>query len=123
MIFIKSIEVVEVAYSELEYAILPDGKLDPSILAVREFKLKAEMIEGKRFKTADGREIMIGMTKKVQLAIGLPYEAWEELEGRLEARDNQYKNRLSVFADYMFKVETMSFWKRLKVLFVGYKDD
>lgn len=131
MIVIKSIEVVEVKEEDWWIAhTTPKQHLDPHIAASIDTKITEEMITGIRYKTAGGKEICIGMLKNVQEAIGLPYEALkkafenlESAEEKLFASQRINKGLVKMYDDYRNKVKSMSKWKRLKTLFIGYKNE
>ena len=120
MIFIKDIEVVEVARTEVQYCIIPRQPVGPLSTAQRDIGLTQEVAKGRRYVTADGREIVIGMAKHVQEAIGLPYEAFDNLNKELEHAWAISNGHYKAYCSYRKRIVNMPFWERLKGLFVGF---
>ena len=116
MILIKSIEVA-VVEGDLQSVIgrFQKQRADSlkTLILVENVALTEEMVYGRIYRTADGREIVIGMTKEVKDAIGLPYGVFENLTKELTAANNHYKA-------YRNWVVNMPWWERLKGLFVGF---
>lgn len=81
MLVVTDIKVIEVDQSRWYI----DRMRGPVIRPYRDddgyepVEVTREMIEGKVFKSVDGREICIGMSKQVQDAIGLPLEVFDNL--------------------------------------------
>lgn len=84
--------------------------LSPTPIGERELNLFRERIQGWRFTNSHGDEVYIGMSKEAQLAIGLPFEAFENLQKEL--RDTRESLRAHRSA-----VNTANFWRRFKYLF------
>jgi len=90
-----------------------------------------EDIEGQRFRTEDGRELIIGMTQAVQDSIGLPMQAFKNMNEEignlryrctLQQRDISFMQERVEKADLEFsRIYTASAWKRLVWLFKGIK--
>lgn len=79
-----------------------------------------EVVLGKDFKNAHGKTVCIGMTKEVQEAIGLPFEAFEELQKLIE-EFRQYNqllfDRIERTEKRLKEYSSLSFLGRLKYLF------
>ncbi|MDY6969337.1 MAG: hypothetical protein SVR08_11895 [Spirochaetota bacterium] len=83
-------------------------------------EVKEELVYGKEFINANGERVCIGMSKKVQDLIGLPFEAFDNMTreldkkhitiSRLISHNVACQKRLSVFA-------TAGLFERLKYLF------
>ena len=83
-------------------------------------KVTPEMVFGRIFRTATGEEICIGMTGAVQKAIGLPFEAFDNLQNELEEAKNSYNiicRTLNQQNKKLFTLQNMSWWQRLIFLF------
>lgn len=136
MIFIKSIEVDEIDgnYVEITHMLKNRGAdlykmgevpISPNITYIQ------ELIEGKRFFNARGEEVVIGFSQSVEEAIGLPMEAFKNLnEDYIEALDRfiLYKakceelERDNYGLSKTIKCFTQKTWlERFKYLIFGYR--
>lgn len=71
------------------------------------FTFEKEVVTPRLFVNEEGERYLIGMTKEVQDQIGLPFEAFENIQKEnKQLRDAIYD---------------LSFWQRLKFLFLGKK--
>lgn len=126
MILIKNIEIVEVPGSQIEIINQREKRLIMKRLhletpIIKDFNLTKEMVYGRRYRTVDNREIVIGMSKHVQKTIGLTYEAFDNLRNDLERQIDILINTTHVHKEYKAKIKNMNFRNRLKALFYGYK--
>ena len=118
MICIKSIEVIEVERDDVEiaYQMWPDDHYFlPDATEPVAAKFITETVRGRRFRNIDGKEVCIGMTKQVQDAVGLPFEAFENMEKEISNLYEEVGNlRLAISM-----LRGTGFWGRLKWLFGG----
>ena len=78
-----------------------------------------ERVSGQRFVNARGQQICIGMTEKVREAIGLPFEAYNNLRTEKELFASQADAVAKSFSEYKVKVENANLRRRLRYLFTG----
>ena len=121
MICIKSIEVLEVERKDVEVAHFkwPDGYFETGDYecSTMTAELTYEMVRGRVFRNANGQEVCIGMTKQVQDAVGLPFEAFENMEKEISNLYEEVGNlRLAISM-----LRGTGFWGRLRWLFGGLK--
>lgn len=124
MILIEDIEIKEVSMDRWE---IFNYLNESDMLFFNNQKITKEMVTGKVFINADNKEFCIGMSEKVQTAIGLPFEEFENLHNELD--DKRYEletNKITIsqlrdrYARSLKKIEqfeTMSLWKKIKFLF------
>lgn len=76
-------------------------------------------VKGQRFVNARGQQICIGMTEKVREAIGLPFEAYDNLWKEKELFASQADAVAKRFNDYRDKIDNANLRRRLRYLFTG----
>ncbi len=121
MILIKSIEIAIVKEDRILILITPGLKERLATPYEKSINITEEMVRGRTYITADGRQIIIGMTKEVQDAIGLPYEVFENLNKELDTSREMLSRNRQYMADYQARVEGLSLFKRIKALFIGFR--
>jgi hypothetical protein len=72
-----------------------------------DFAIEKEVVTPRKFVDERGRRYLIGMTREVQEQIGLPFDAFENLQ-----KENK---------ELREAVHDLSFWQRVKLLFLGKK--
>lgn len=125
MILIHDIEVMVVPDDvweryELE---LPKSVWDPEV-RVDDLIIR-EMILGRKYINAYGQKVCIGMTKKIQESIGLPFEAFKNLEDKYERIGNlniEYAKLNTIHKSNALRLKGLNWWGRLKLVFYGYKN-
>ncbi len=126
MIIIKNIEFIETDCDPVELpttthpyspVICGDEAIPHDVLS--------ELIRGMRFRRpSDGVYIVVGLSRQAQDVLGLTYEAWENLEEAYETERRNHAMTTSEMIRYRTKIKEMedsTFWKRLKLLFTGYR--
>lgn len=81
---------------------------------------KTEYVRGERFINARGEEICIGMTERVQRAIGLPFEAFKNQNKRLndiQKNNNQLRQQNESLKLELNMFRNMNFREKIKFLF------
>ena len=119
MVCVKSIELVEVDRDRIEFANFPppDVRFQPEeLLPVKDIGITREMIKGKVFRNSLGRKVCIGMRKEVQDALGLPFEAFDDLRDQVEQKNLIVKDLL----EQINAIKNMGFWARFRRLFFSY---
>lgn len=124
MLAIKSIEVVEIDRDRLviqerksinNVRVYDTGK-KPHMMDVAS---ALEIIEGRRFVNANGKEFCVGMSKQVQDAIGIPFEAFEDMSNTVGENcieiTKLYAETVTLKRELKQHKEA-GFWKRLKYL-------
>lgn len=123
MLIVKNIEIVDVSediVGLLHDKSLPDLKASPKIPTKEEMSVPIEVVHGRRFINADGEEFCIGMSKKAETALGLPFEVIENQQNEINVQRTRIAQLRGYYADTLEKLEefrTMSFWSRVKFLF------
>jgi hypothetical protein len=82
--------------------------------------LQREIIRGVRFKNHRGDEICIGIPKKIQGILGLPFSEFDSLRCRIEEltyERQQISLELEQVTTELNKFKNMSFWNKLLFLF------
>lgn len=121
MIVIKNVEVIEVPDHDravIEYFTAQPVNEGCSVA----LPFVKEMVQGRIYINAKGEEVCIGMARKVQDTIGLPFGALENLRRRCESLERQNKSLWDDLRDVRAKLlqyKSMGFWGRLKFLFTG----
>ncbi len=125
MICIKSIEIIEVEENWMRavfYEDVPYVKIDHGNKAIS-VKALEELITGKIFVNCRGEEVCIGMSKQVQDLIGLPFEVMDKLlveNAKLVNKEFELTDQRNKLINKLDSIEKLSFWQRLKMLFIGY---
>lgn len=121
MIVVKNAEIVEVArddYWPIGYfpRRVPDMQgpgIDESI------GIKIEYVEGRFFRNAQGLEVVIGWDKETQLALGLPFKVFENMNKRRESdyfenmklrKKIREMEEMSIFQFIRFKFARIFWW-------------
>ena len=123
MICIKEIKVVDVdedfvMISRME-GLPPFADLYPydDDTPLETVEVTQEMVHGRWFNNGWGKEVCIGMTQQVQDLIGLPFEAFSNMEATILGM----KLKITALLKELDEFKTMGFFGRLKFLFSGYK--
>jgi len=123
MICIKEIKVVDVdedfiMISRME-GLPPFADLYPydGDMSQEMVEVTNEMVHGTRFRNSNGLDVCIGMTQQVQDLIGLPFEAFSNMEATILGM----KLKITALLKELDEFKTMGFFGRLKFLFRGYK--
>lgn len=115
MKLVKSVEIIEV-----DEEIKPVFHFDPVMVgdeqALMNQQIHEEIVRGRRFRNAKGYDVVIGITKEVQDTIGLPFEAFDTMERLVN-------DSLKMNESLRKRVNTASFWQRIKYLFSGKLSD
>lgn len=146
MIVVKDVEVMHV----------PDGRdaviarlkqpdyhslNDSESISVNEIHVESEYVHGFRFRNANGEEIYLGMSEKVQEALGLPLEALEKvwptkvqmelLQNQLDSskeyckllqnREKDNEMKIMGYEKNMIRIYNFSLWERFKFFLFGKK--
>lgn len=136
MILVKSVEIEHVYGREAQLAICqpinsPWHNDDPSGL-----HHTVEVVQAQVFINSRGEKVIVGLSKEVQLMLGLPMEAFQDMSKRisqLQYEVTKYQDKyLKVARWYGDKVcecnvadarirdiKKANFWKRIKFLFTG----
>ena len=132
MLVIKKLEVQEINENQVEWLQAPDSyrKVHPLDKPIsRDIPITAEMISGEICETPDGREICIGMTKEAEKVLGSFIYTIQQLKKQLIMSEERVIGYIGIATkldmeldEYICKVENMNIWKRIKTLFIGYKD-
>lgn len=149
MIVVKDVKVLEAEEERImleqlhpiENYIPFEGESGPR--KISDLRLDVEEIQGERFATSDGREVVIGWSGKVQEALALPFgvlrdqnktieqlqnensnlrwnnQVLERKKGGLETQYHQLFKMFSNVSNQLANIQTMGFWQRLKFLFTG----
>lgn len=86
---------------------------------------RTEKVVPRRFfrrRGANEDVIMIGLSEQAQEALGIHYEAWDDIHDRLEqCRESYDRIRRSLWAvqDELKGIKNMPWWRKLKWVFVG----
>ena len=123
MLLIESVKVVEIKGDNTRVITCrPEIQaFDPD--AIMEESIETELVIGHRFRHADGREVCIGMPKKVEEVLGLPFEIYGDLTHNIESLQRELAFSRNVNFRLRYRLETikgMSFWERLSRVFVGF---
>lgn len=126
MLLIESVKVREVPGDEVRvYTGRPDvgAYADYAQLSIEERARKTEFVQGRVFRTAEGKEFVIGMTREVSEVIGLPYDAYSNMSAHMEELREELALVRSVNFRLTHRLKTirgMSFWERMSRVFVGF---
>lgn len=137
MILIKKIDTIEVPSDQYPIQSFDNFKELPyrreNDYLPQELKVTQEIVRGITYRTLDGREICIGMSKQAQDAIGLPYEALIEALDRadrlhsenismshsLKKRNTKILNLEKDLMEFKKTINSLKFWDRFKFLIRG----
>lgn len=138
MILVKSVEIEQVHGRQIQLALMPIfnnpwQNEDPS-----EIHHSIEVVEAQVFINSRGEELIVGISKEVQRALGIPMETIQDMHNTIDQLEHQI-SRMSHDFIYITKkmnntlfdldmamqkkkaVETAGLWKRVKFLFTGVK--
>jgi len=123
MIVVKYIDVEEVRSNIVELLHhkprIPYHEL-PEYPTEEELRVPVELVHGKVFTNTDGKKVCIGMSGAAQIALGLPFEVFENLREDITKQRvtvTQYKSLYAGAQRELNQMRTMSFWDRVKFLF------
>ncbi|MCK9542958.1 MAG: hypothetical protein M0R03_13105 [Novosphingobium sp.] len=120
MILVKDIIVENVNGDCCDVAYYP--KRDFDRYSVKPIDVKMEHITGKFFINERDEEVCLGFAKHVQDILGLPFEAFDNMNKKAQ-KDAKLISSLRKLRnkeyDELNKYKKMSFWNRLKFLFIG----
>lgn len=85
----------------------------------KEIETTIELIRGKHFINNREQVVCIGMSKQVQDAIGLPFEAFDSLQETLEISNKNYSDKVTELSKLQNSINDAPFLSRLKYLFTG----
>lgn len=130
MLVVQDIKIKEVSRDIVEllhYRPAPDPREFRRVPTKEELEIPIEVIHGKTIITPDGREVCIGMSKKVQTALGLPFELIDDLQDDVERLHreidmqlvtiDQLRGRYAGAQDTIKQFRAMTLWRRIKFLF------
>lgn len=131
MICIKSIQIVEVDEDRLEVTHFQKAKgrtiqFVEDMHKTEEQKVTREMVVGRIFVNAYGKRLCIGMTKRAQDAIGLPFEVFEDQGILIERQQNTIfaeGREIRLLNKRIDRIRELTFLDRLKYLFKGYGEE
>ena len=119
MILVKNVEVSKIANDVYVTDFAPEILMQEGIGSpIPDTKISSEVVVGRLFMNADGKRIIIGMTKKVQDAIGLPFEAFESQTNTIAHLTTAYSREMKHVEYLSSKVrilESMTFWGWVKM--------
>lgn len=124
MLVIKRIEFFETDRDPLDvlYCSSPNVPVD-GVNGTIDFELFRELIRGREFvRPSDGKRLVVGCSKEAQEVLGMMYDAWAEMEDRiesLEADKRHLTNFVSVATNALEEIRDETFWQRVKRVFRG----
>ncbi len=131
MILVKNIEVVEVERDPWELLSLTKpyqavevfnpGKNVPEFIDTNVFR---EMVQGQRFRRPDGKELIIGYSKQVEEAVGLPFEIFKNMQDDIDdyrVTMRRQTDSINRYQSYISELGRAGFWKRIKYVFTRYR--
>lgn len=122
MIIIQSVKTIEAYMDTVRIAIsqrvpVPVFNSDGGSEIVYP-EILTELIKGRRYVIPErGIDVMIGFTGEASTVLGISYEVMENYENSLRC----LRNSNSSLLDRLNEIKKYGFWKRLKLLFTGYK--
>ena len=126
MLLVKSIEVVEVDREQVEITYYEKQRArgycpTEEIEEIESFR--REVVQGRRFVNACGREINIGLSSDAEKALGLPFSIFEDMAKSNKELCRVIEVGLDKRLRLQYRLETikgLSFWERLSRVFVGF---
>lgn len=122
MIVVKRVEVETFDNDSIIVHHFPDPEPPVSAIGngpIEPLNVRQELIEGKEFRNAEGECVVVGMSDEAQKVLGIPFQALENLNYRLETTQRDLERYRKYHAEYKEKVRHAIFWERLKYLFTG----
>lgn len=117
MIVIKDITCVEV-YND----IYCQAYFNPSNLSGKnclneneDIKLGIENVLGRTYRNTNGEEVCVGLTKKVQDLLGLPFDEFDRMHKQIDVLNKTLIEKDNIIA----KIMNLNFWQRLIFVFKG----
>lgn len=133
MLVVKDITVLEVRSNRVNVEIYTSPLYgDEVFIPPKKSEVTTEMVYGAIYTNFDDKQICIGMTEKVQKAIGLPFKAFDDQRKEIKRLNDKYDRckkmmdkQSESFIDMQIFLNkfSRSFWKRLKFLFTGKYSD
>jgi hypothetical protein len=108
MIVIKDVEIIETPLDHFEIARIPDCILEDEY----GFDIKKEVIHGKTFVNKNGSSVVIGMSTNAQDVLGLPFEAFEDMNSHISRLRKEKAECAKV-------IKEAGLWSRIKYAFTG----
>ena len=114
MICVTDIEIINVDKDYLQQVYTEPLKFAADgCTNLTDIRTTVEMIYGETFINANGERFCIGMSKKVQDAIGIPFRAFKDMNKTMD----HLRQRNKLHRREIDKYKTAGFWNRLKYLF------
>ncbi len=110
MILVKDVEVVECKGNMAEIIFADKYGFQNFPL---DLEIKKEICYGRRFTNQNGEEVLLGISKKAQDILGLPFEQFERMSKKISELEELHYN------DCIFinRIMRLNFWGRLKFAF------
>ncbi|MCP4612118.1 MAG: hypothetical protein GY845_25770 [Planctomycetes bacterium] len=123
-IFVIDIEIKETTDDNIVLRCLDRmNKIKPGNYSDR-CDVEEEQVRAKKFMNKNGDAVWVGISKKVQQVLGLPFEAFENMEKTvndlqriIEHKDKKHLETVTSFISMEDRYKTASFWQRLRYLF------
>lgn len=122
MIVVTKVDIVEVDEDPTTFYHYDPPKIQATTIGEypEEVLVEQELIHGKRFVNRQKQKVVIGLSKQVQEALGIPLEVISILESRIEYIEKTNKilrNSIAEERKVTTHYVTMPFFQRLKFLF------
>lgn len=124
MLVIKRVEFFETDRDPLDVLYHSNPNLPVyGVNGTIEFELFRELIRGREFvRPSDGKRLVVGCSKEAQEVLGMMYEAWEEMQDRIESLEADKRHLTHFLGRVSQKLEEIrneTFWQRVKRVFRG----
>lgn len=138
MILVKSVETEQVHGKQIQLALMPEFNSlwqndEPS-----ETHYSTEVVEAQVFINSRGEELIVGISKEVQRALGIPMETIQDMHNTIDQLQHKINRmnrdfiamtrehgrvckQLDIANKRKQLVESAGLWKRIKFLFTGVK--
>lgn len=82
-------EILQTVRQEHDYVMPSQGEAP---ISAKDFR---ELIRGRRFRRPDGSTLVVGLDRSLQDLIGIHFEAYDELQGRIESIGRKWQSEFS----------------------------
>lgn len=119
-IFITDIKILHGDRNLIERHFIPGQSsvrllIDDKDGYLKTVEISREQIQGRSFRNRYNEDVVIGLSKEVQEALGLPMEAFDSMSQTI----SDQRNTIWDLKSKLVNVNQMTLWQRIKFVFKG----
>lgn len=133
-IFVENVKLTEIYNSSIELCSINNPDFLSAVTIGEEpiqIEVKKEIVYADEYTTPDGRHFRIGFSEQARNALGIPLEAWKNMQHENENLYNNiafyrveiegYRKDIDKYRKFISYHINLSFWGRVKLVWQGFK--